>query len=124
LTLDVNARACGAGLPHVRISHEILHHRRQCIRSAFAVAVSLMLGCAHVVVHDRDDGRHALTAVASSGGYSGSHEEAIEEANDFCAHARHTAVIERFEDSPVIGPQGEHTSSAVFSCAAPPVLRF
>jgi hypothetical protein len=48
----------------------------------------------------------------------------IEQANDFCAHARQTAVIERFEDSPVIGPQGEHTSSAVFSCAAPPALRF
>ena len=94
------------------------------MRSAFAVAVSLMLGCGHVAVRDLGDGHHAVTAVAPSGGYSGSHEEAIEEANDFCGHSRQTAVIERFEDSPILGPQGEHTSSAVFSCAAPPVLRF
>jgi hypothetical protein len=83
-----------------------------------------MLGCAHTAVRDLDDGRHVLTAVASSGGYSGSHEEAIEQANEFCAHSRQTAVIERFDDSPAIGPQGEHTSSAVFSCAAPAVLHF
>ena len=48
-TLDVNARACGAGLAHVPISPEILRHGRRCMRSAFAVAVSLVLGCAHVV---------------------------------------------------------------------------
>lgn len=94
------------------------------MRSAVAVAVLPILGCAHVAVRDLDHGRHALTAVASSGGYSGSHEEAIEEANEFCAHSRQTAVIERFDDSPAIGPQGEHTSSAVFRCAPAPVLRF
>jgi hypothetical protein len=94
------------------------------MRAAVTVAVALMLGCAHVAVRDLGEGRHTLTAVASSGGYAGSHEEAVEQANEFCGHSRQTAVIERFEDSPTIGSQGEHTSSAVFTCAAPPVLRF
>ena len=94
------------------------------MRSAITVAVALMMDCAHVAVRDLGEGRHALTAVASSGGYAGSHEEAVEEANEFCRRSRQTAVIERFEDSPAIGPQGEHTSNAVFTCAAPPVLRF
>lgn len=94
------------------------------MRFAVTVAVALMLGCAHVAVRDLGEGRHALTAVASSGGYAGSHEEAVERANEFCGYSRQTAVIERFDDSPAIGSQGEHTSSAVFTCAAPPVLRF
>ena len=34
------------------------------------------------------------------------------------------SVIERFVDSPAIGALGEHTSNAVFTRAAPPVLRF
>ena len=88
------------------------------------VVVALMLGCAQVAVRDLGEGRHALTAVSSSGGYHGSHEEAIEEANEFCAHSRQRAVIDHFEDSPAIGSQGEHTSDAVFTCAAPPALHF
>jgi hypothetical protein len=91
---------------------------------AIAAVVSLVLGCAHSTVRDLGDGRHALTAVASSGGYAGSHEEAVEEANEFCRHSRQTAVIDRFDDSPVLGPLGEHTSSTVFTCAAPAVLHF
>ncbi len=94
------------------------------IKGAAAVAVSLVLGCTHVDVRDIGYGRHSLTAVASSGGYAGSHEEAIEEANAFCGHSGQTAVIDRFEDSPALGPLGEHTSSAVFTCAAPAVLHF
>ena len=93
-------------------------------RAALAAAAVLVLGCAHETVRDLGDGRHALTAVASSGGYAGSHEQAVDEANEFCRHSQQTAVIERFEDSPTLGPLGEHTSSAVFTCAAPAVLHF
>lgn len=92
--------------------------------SVCTVAVALMVGCAHVAVRDLGEGQHALTAVAPSGGYAGSHEEAVEEANAFCSQSRRTAVIERFEDSPTLGPLGEHTSTAVFTCAAPAVLHF
>src|ERR1700741_2256361 len=85
--------------------------------SVVTVAVALMLGCAHVAVRDLGVGRHALTAVAPSGAYAGSHGEAVEEANEFCGRSRQTAVIERFEDSPTLGPLGEHTGTAVFACA-------
>jgi hypothetical protein len=93
-------------------------------RTTITVAVSLLLACTHPAVRDLGNGRHSLTAVAPSGGYAGSHEEAVERANEFCGRARQTAVIESFADSPGIGALGEHTSSAVFTCTAPHVLHF
>ena len=70
------------------------------------------------------NGRYALVAVSASGGYAGSHEEAIERANDYCGRFHQQAVIDGFDDQPQLGPQGEHTSSVVFICAAPRALRF
>ncbi len=111
--------------------HAATSNHRRCFiaagtigRGAAAVAVSLVLACNHLEVRDLGNGHHSLTAVASSGGYAGSHEEAVEEANAFCGHSGQTAVIDRFEDAPALGPLGEHTSSAVFTCAAPAVLDF
>ena len=89
----------------------------------FFLAVALA-GCTHVPVQDLGAGRHALTAVSSSAGFSGSHEAAIEAANDYCGRSRQSAVIENFDDKPGVGPRGEHTSRIAFSCAAPTVLQF
>jgi hypothetical protein len=66
---------------------------RRCATAAVAVVVSLLLGCAHSTVRELGDGRHMLTAVASSGGYAGSHEEAVERANDFCRYSRAAAGV-------------------------------
>jgi hypothetical protein len=49
----------------------------------------LLLGCTHVSVQDLGKGRYSLTATAASGGYYGSREAAVEEANEFCERHRH-----------------------------------
>jgi hypothetical protein len=94
------------------------------MRAAGLAALLLLAACAHVDVRDMGNGRHSLVAVSHSGGYYGSHEEAFELANDYCSRHRQTAVIENFEDKPGAGPQGEHTSTLVFTCGAPKVLHF
>jgi hypothetical protein len=94
------------------------------MRAAILFAVLFLAGCTHLDVVDMGSGRHALTAVSPSGGYAGSHEEAVELANDYCGKSRQTAVIEGFDDKPGVGPLGEHTSSVVFTCAAPTQLHF
>lgn len=81
-------------------------------------------GCSHLIVDDLGSGRHALTATSPSGGYSGSHEEAIEEAGRFCRKSRQATVIDHFEDAPEVGSRGEHTSRMIFTCAPPMVLHF
>lgn len=95
------------------------------MRVAAVIAFSFLLGaCTHVPVSDLGQGRHSLTAASPSGGYSGSHEETIEQANDYCHSSHEVAVIDHFEDRPGVGPRGEHTSSIVFSCTPPTVLHF
>jgi hypothetical protein len=84
----------------------------------------LAAACTPVLVENLGDGRHSLTVVAPSGGYSGSHEEAIEQANAYCARSHETAVIGSFLDQPGVGPRGEHTSRILFTCATPAVLQF
>jgi hypothetical protein len=83
-----------------------------------------MLGCAHSNVQDMGNGRYSLTATASSGGYTGSHEEAIEQANEFCRGRGEAAVTDGFYDKSGVGPQGEHTSSILFRCAVRQALEF
>jgi hypothetical protein len=95
------------------------------MRLPISLLVAGALGaCAHSQVQDLGDGRHLITALSPSGGYYGSHEEALEEANDFCAKTRQTAAIDHFEDLPGAGPAGQHTSTMVFTCTAPAVLHF
>ena len=97
------------------------------MKAAIAAAVSAsfaLAGCQHTHVADMGSGEHSLTAVAPSGGYDGSHEEAIEEANDYCHQWRQQAVIDGFYDKAELGAHGEHTSSIIFKCAAPPTLKF
>lgn len=87
-------------------------------------AAAGLCACTQQPVADVGNGRYALVAVSASGGYAGSHEEAIERANDYCGRFHQQAVIDGFDDRPQVGPQGEHTSSVVFICAAPRALRF
>ena len=87
-------------------------------------ALLCLAACAHVAVQDMGSGRHALVAVSSSGGYYGSHEEAFELASDYCSKYRQGAVIERFDDQPGVGAQGQHTSRLEFSCVPPRTLHF
>ena len=92
--------------------------------AAAVLAVLALTGCEHTHVADMGSGQHSLTAVAPSGGYDGSHEEAIEEANDYCGKSRQQAVIDGFYDKPELGPHGEHTSSIIFKCAPARTLKF
>lgn len=89
-----------------------------------AAVVLLFTGCTHPNVQDAGNGRHVVTGTASSGGYTGSHEEAIDQANEYCDKSHQKAVIESFDDKPGVGPKGEHTSGMEFTCAAPVVLHF
>jgi hypothetical protein len=95
------------------------------MRAATLATVLLLVSCAHSnAVRDAGNGMHAVTNTAAWGGYTGSHEENIEQANDFCRKSSQQAVIESFDDKPGVGPKGEHTSTMVFACAAPPVLQY
>jgi hypothetical protein len=94
------------------------------MRAAAVFAVLLLTACAHVEVQDLGSGRYLLNAISPSGGFAGSHEAAVEQANDFCGRHRQTAVIASFDDKPGLGPRGEHTSGLVFTCAAPEALHF
>ena len=94
------------------------------MRAAILFGVLLLAGCTHLDVVDMGEGRHALTAVSPSGGYAGSHEEAVELANEYCGKSRQSAVVQGFDDKPGVGPLGEHTSSILFTCAAPKELHF
>ena len=84
----------------------------------------LLAGCAHhPPVQDAGNGMHAVTASANWGGYTGSREETIAEANDFCGKSGQIAAIDHFEDHPGVSPKGEQTSTLTFACAARPVLQ-
>ena len=83
-----------------------------------------LAGCAHTShVRDLGDGKHSVTASANLGGYTGSREETIAHANDFCAKSGQVAAIENFEDKPGVSPKGEQTSTLTFTCQARPVLQ-
>ena len=88
------------------------------MRVTSLIVLLLLAACAtHLKVQDVGNGRQSLVAVSSSGGYDGSHEEAVELANDYCSRVRQTAVIDAFDDKPGVGPEGEHTSSVIFKCS-------
>jgi hypothetical protein len=93
--------------------------------AALAVLTSLC-GCAHpaVQVEDMSNGQHSLTATSESGGVEGSREAAVERANAYCDRNGQQPVIASFYDHGPVGAQGQHTSTIIFSCAAPRVLHF
>ena len=88
------------------------------------VSVLLLGGCAHTShVQDLGNGMHAVTASANWGGYTGSREETIAQANAFCDKSHQTAAIDSFEDKPGVSSKGEQTSTLNFTCTALPVLQ-
>jgi hypothetical protein len=96
------------------------------MKAALAAFSCLLFGCAqtHTDVLDLGEGRHSLNATAPSGGFYGSHEAAVELANDFCGKSHQQPVIDGFYDKSEIGPKGEHSSSIFFRCAAPKTSRY
>lgn len=94
------------------------------MKTAMLASLLPLVGCAHTShVQDLGNGLHSVTASANWGGYTGSREETIARANDFCANSKQTVAIEGFEDKPGVSAKGEQTSTLSFKCAARPVLR-
>lgn len=123
VTRGATGRASGA------MAREQVIARRETLEAMKALvpaAILLLAGCAHghLQVQDMGNGQHSLTATAPSGGFSGSHEEAVERANEFCARTGQQPAIDGFYDKPELGPLGEHTSSIIFRCVAPRTLHF
>jgi hypothetical protein len=87
------------------------------MKAALGTFSFLLAACAHTNVLDLGNGRHSLDATAPSGGFYGSHESAVELANDFCGKSGQQPVIDGFYDKAELGPSGQHTSSIFFRCA-------
>jgi hypothetical protein len=94
------------------------------MRAALAAIVALLVGCTHAAVQDMRNGQHSLSATARSGGFDGSREEAIEQANEFCRRSGQQPIIDGFYDKSALGPLGEHTSSIIFRCGPTHTLHF
>jgi len=93
------------------------------MRIAMLASALLLGGCEHTShVRDAGDGMHSVTASANLGGYTGSREETISQANDFCAKSGQSVAIANFEDKPGVNANGEQTSTLTFACVARPVL--
>jgi hypothetical protein len=94
------------------------------MKTAILASVLLFAGCADTShVQDSGNGMHSVTASANWGGYTGSREETIAKANDFCAKSGQMPAIESFEDKPGVSAKGEQTSTLTFTCTARPVLQ-
>src|SRR5215469_4210536 len=94
------------------------------MKAAILATVLLLSGCAHTShVQDLGNGMHSVTASANWGGYTGSREETIAQANDFCDKSGQTAAIESFDDKPGVTAKGEQTTTLNFKCTARPVLQ-
>ena len=94
------------------------------MKAAILATALLLAGCAHTSqVQDVGNGMHAVTASANWGGYTGSREETITQAKDFCAQSGQTAAIQNFEDKPGVNAKGEQTTTLTFTCTARPVLQ-
>jgi len=96
------------------------------MRTVAIVLLMLLGACAHpgLRVEDMSNGQHSLTATSPSGGVEGSRETAVQLANAYCDRTHQQPVIASFYDRGGVGPQGEHTSTIIFACAAPAVLHF
>ena len=94
------------------------------MKIAILASMLLLGGCAHSShVQDAGNGMHSVTASANWGGYTGSREETIAQANDFCAKSGQMPAIENFVDQPGVNSKGEQTSTLTFACTARPVLQ-
>jgi hypothetical protein len=85
--------------------------------------VLALIGCSHVHVQELGDGRYSLTVVTPSAGYAGSHEQAVDQADEYCARSSQSAVVESFDDKPTAGLEGQHATRVIFTCTASPAPR-
>lgn len=93
------------------------------MKKVILASMLVLAGCAHSGhVQDLGNGMHSVTASANLGGYTGSREETIAQANDFCGSGQ-MASIENFEDKPGVSPKGEQTTTLTFKCMTRPVLQ-
>jgi hypothetical protein len=76
-----------------------------------------LLGCSHLRVQELGDGRYSLTVATPSAGSAGSHEQAVDEADEYCARSSQSAVVESFDDQPA-GLEGQHATRVIFTCTA------
>lgn len=81
------------------------------MKNLVALFVIILAGCAHTEVLDLGAGRHSLTASASS--LPGAHEEAVQQAQEFCDQLHAKAIVDRFEDFPA---DLQTQSSIIFRC--------
>ena len=95
------------------------------MRAAILGAVLALAACSHADknVRDAGNGMHSVTATANWGGYTGSREETIAQANEFCRKNGQAPAIDSFVDQPGVGPKGEQTSTMTFTCATRPPLK-
>ena len=94
------------------------------MKTVMFASMLVLVGCAHSShIQDLGNGMHSVTASANWGGYTGSREETIAQANDFCGSSRQSAAIENFEDKPGVNDKGEQTTKLTFSCVTRPPLQ-
>jgi hypothetical protein len=82
------------------------------------ICLLLLSACASHEVSDAGAGRHNVTA-SSTHGVLAAREQAVKQANRYCARSGLRAVVESFEDTRLGGVVGDPTSSAVFTCGVP-----
>lgn len=95
------------------------------MKAAILGVLLLIAGCSTHSnnVKEAGEGKHSVTATADWGGYTGSREEAIAQANDFCRDSKQSVAIDSFVDQPGASAKGEQTSTMVFSCVTRPPLQ-
>jgi hypothetical protein len=89
---------------------------RRAMGGLCVLGLTVLGGCAYVPIQDHPDGSHSLIATAKSGGYTVSRDQALEDANDYCARSRKRALVESYDDLPAAGLDAPHSSRLNFSC--------
>ena len=85
----------------------------------YLIAGLLMLSaCSSQPGVEAGSGRHGVTAT-STHGVLAAREQAVRQANRYCARSGQRAVVESFDDKTLGGVIGDPTSSVVFTCGAP-----
>ena len=111
---DVRRRPDGAARPRERLARmrgEVL---------ITLVAGVVLAACEHQPpVQEMSNGEFSLTATSSSSGYGGSRRLAVQKANTYCGRSGQRAATASLSDKAELGPNGEHSSTIIFTCATP-----
>jgi hypothetical protein len=76
-----------------------------------------LAACSSARIRDLPDGRHTVIATASSGGYTVSRQQAMQDASDYCERSRQHLDVQSFDDLPASGLEGPHSSRLFFTCS-------